>query len=136
MVTPSPITVSRHAVEQYRARVLCCPERRRSDAALRERIAAQAERGNWRLVGGETFAVEEGPLVPRRKRPWEMKVAHPLFTLVIERRCIVTVLGYMMRPTRKKSRRIRRRRLIAEAAARAATAKTHSEHPTSAHRIS
>jgi len=113
----TPIQVSRHAIEQYRNRVLACPERTRDDRALRPIIARQAEERNWRLVGRETFVAEEGPLVPRRKRPWEMRVKVPVYTLVIERRTVVTVLGFMMRPKRKASRHIRRRRLRAERAA-------------------
>lgn len=118
MLMPPPIQVSRHAIEQYRARVLACPERDRADGALRAIIVSQATQRDWRLVGGETFAAEEGPLVPRKKRPWEMRVKFPVYTLVIERRTVITVLGFLMRPSRKSSRHIRRRRLRAEAAAR------------------
>lgn len=114
----APIQVSRHAVEQYRARVLGCPERSRTDGALRKIIKDQADKGSWHLAGGETFVVAQGPLVPRRKKPWEMTVRHPTYTLVIQCRTVVTVLGYGMRATREKARKIRRRRLKALAASR------------------
>lgn len=105
--------ISGHAVEQYRTRVLGCPERKRSAAAIRRAMKEQITALDWRLAGGETFAVEAGPMRQRRSRPWEWVVSHVTHTFLIERSVVVTVLGYGMRTDRTKNRKKRRRRKVA-----------------------
>jgi hypothetical protein len=64
-------------------------------------------------VGGETFEIKCGPLLPKKKKPWEMKVVSVVYRYIIECQTVVTVLGFMMRPNhRKKQRRRRRQRLV------------------------
>lgn len=116
MLSAPPLKVTTHAVWQYRKRVLHCCERDRSDQMLRSVIEKQVRDGRWRLAGGDTFVIEYGPLVPKKKRPWEYKIASVSYTLVIECQAVVTVLGFMMRPNpRIVQRRRRRQRLIRQA---------------------
>jgi hypothetical protein len=118
MLGAPPLKITTHAIWQYRKRAVHCCERDRSDQALRTVIEKQVLDGNWRLAGGDTFVVECGPLVPKKKKPWEYKTASVSYTFVVERRSVVTVLGFMMRPNpRAVQKRRRRQRLMREAAA-------------------
>lgn len=107
-------SISRHAIEQYRDRILCCPERRRPDAALRVAMRMQIIDRPWQYCGPEVFRVECGPLLPKA-RGWDMKVACVTHTYVIERHSVVTVLGYGMRTSRKLNRAKRRVRQLTAA---------------------
>jgi hypothetical protein len=99
--------ISRHAVDQYRARVLFCPERQRSDDQLRAIMRGEINDRPWQCCGPEVFKVECWPLIPKT-RGWDMTVAGVIHTYVIEQRVVVTVLGYGMR-TSKKLNRLKRR---------------------------
>ena len=68
MLAAPELKISGHAVQQYRARVLACSERSRSDKTLRNVMADQVSLKPWRCAGGETFVVEFGPLVPKAKK--------------------------------------------------------------------
>lgn len=113
MLAAPPLKISRHAIWQYRKRVLGCPERERSDSALREIIAKEVRDGTWECAGGETFEIKCGALLPKKKNPWEMKVVSVTYRYIIECQSVVTVLGFMMRPNHRKMQRRRRRRRLA-----------------------
>jgi hypothetical protein len=113
MLTAPPLKISRHAVQQYRVRVVLCCERSRPDSVLRQAIADQVRFRSWRNAGGETFVVECGPVVPKAKKPWEYKLASITHTFVIECQTVVTVLGYLMRPNKRMIQRRRRRQRLA-----------------------
>jgi hypothetical protein len=107
-------SISRHAVRQYRTRVLACSERVRTDAQLRVAMQSQIDSLPWQLAAGETFVVHSGLMRPKRKKPWIWFVATPLWSFLIECRVVVTTLGFMMEVNRRKSRRHvtdRRRRM-------------------------
>lgn len=103
--------VSNHAVEKYRERALGCPERSRGDDLLRQVIIEHVLLAPMRRSGG-CLVVECGPLVPKSKKPHEMRLADVNYTFVIDEAVVVTVLGYRMRASKKawKKRRIRRQR--------------------------
>ncbi|MCK1503840.1 hypothetical protein [Bradyrhizobium sp. 18] len=116
MLAAPPLKISTHAVWQYRKRVVHCCERDRSDPMLRSVIERHVRDGQWRLVGGDTFVIECGPLMPKTKKPWEYKIASVVYTFVVECQAVVTVLGFMMRPNpRAVQRRRRRQRLMRQA---------------------
>jgi hypothetical protein len=98
------VDISRHAIRQYRARVIRCCERIRSDDLLRGIIRNQVLNNPWRLAGGQTFAIDCGPLI-LKTNGWDYKIACVTHTFIVEQRTVVTVLGYGMRPNRRLSRR-------------------------------
>jgi hypothetical protein len=106
-VSEVDFSISRHAVDQYRDRVLFCPERQRSDGQLRATMRREINARPWQCCGPEVFKVECGPLIPKA-RSWDMTVACVAHTYVIEPRVVVTVLGYRMRTSRKLNRLKRR----------------------------
>lgn len=78
------LRVTLHAVEQYRDRVLGCPERKRSNAMLTAVISEQVKgKSSWKI------------------HCWT-------YCFVVEDQKIITVLGYRMRP---KKRRINNRKI-------------------------
>jgi hypothetical protein len=105
-VSEVDFSISRHAVDQYRDRVLFCPERQRADEQLRTAIRREINARPWKYCGPEVFKVECGPLVPKT-RGWDMKVTCVTHTYVIEQRVVVTVLGFGMRTSSKLNRRKR-----------------------------
>lgn len=113
MLAALPLKVSHHAVQQYRNRVLACPERSRSNKALRYLIEEQVTFGKWECAGGETFEIKCGLTMPKAKKRWEHKVASVTYRYVIECQTVVTVLGFMMRPDHRRIQRRRRRQRLA-----------------------
>lgn len=105
-------SISPHAVQQYRDRVLSCPERQRTDTQLRDLMRREINARPWQYCGPEVFRVECGPLRPK-KRGWDMTVAAVTHTFVIERRAVVTVLGFGMKTSRGLNRRKRVLRRLA-----------------------
>ena len=110
----SAFVISKHAVDQYRERVVACCERRHSDRALRRAITEQIEELPWTLSGGETFVVAAGFLRLRtryHKRHGEWTVGHVTHQFLVECSVVVTVLGFMMQTDRHRNRRKRMLRL-------------------------
>lgn len=108
-------SISNHAVEQYRSRVLSCPERSRSDDDLRGVIKRQLGEYRMNRCRG-ALVVTCGPWRPKKKKPWEMTVNYPTHMFVIDDGTVVTTLGFMMMPKKLAGRkaRIRRARLVRE----------------------
>ncbi len=113
MLCAPTLKISRHAIQQYRARVIGCPERHRSDSMLKAAIERQVRYGTWQCVGGETFEIVGGAEMPKRNRPWETKVVSITYRFVIECQTVVTVLGFMMRTDHRRIQRRRRRQRVA-----------------------
>ena len=114
-----PFTISNHAIQQYRGRVVACCEVERSNETLRAAMVAQLMALPWRLSGGDTFVCEAGPMVPNTrhiKLRGSWRVGEVTHTFVIERGIVLTVLGFMMKTSRDKDRRRWHHRLMAEAA--------------------
>lgn len=109
------IHITRHAIEQYRARVVRCCDRTIDDAELRVAIRQQIEQLPWRGAGLTTVRVEAGPLRRSRKRG-NLVVDHVTHTFVIDykERVLKTVLGFMMKTTAKVAKRKDRQRRLAE----------------------
>ena len=119
MLAAPPLKITTHAIWQYRKRVVHCCERDRSDQMLQKVIEGQVRYRSWQAAGGETFIVECGPLIPKRRNPGQYKIASVTHTFVIQCQAVVTVLGFMMKPApRKVQRRRRRQRLMLQQTAR------------------
>lgn len=83
--------VTHHAISQYRARVLHCCQRKRSDAMILAAILDQVRTLPWFVIGGDAAGCSFG--------------GH---TFVIRDRVIITVLAWDMPPKRKQKDRIAR----------------------------
>lgn len=113
MLCAPTLKISHHAVQQYRNRVLSCPERSRSNKSLTKIIEGQVNSGKWECAGGETFEIKLGATLPKKKKPWEHKVVSITYRYVIECQTVVTVLGFMMQPDHRRIQRRRRRQRLA-----------------------
>lgn len=90
--------ISNHALRQYRARVLGCRERHRSDACVKAAMLAQIKTGRMQRAQG-CLVVGHGP-------SWKQSP----YLMVIDDAAVVTTLGFMMMPSKKRSRRHKARR--------------------------
>lgn len=101
--------ISKHAVEQYRTRVVACPERTRSDDDLRRSIRWQLEQFPMQMID-KALVISAGPWRQKKRKPWEMALHYTTHMFVIDGGSVVTTLGFMMRPKKATSIRARARR--------------------------
>lgn len=101
--------ISPHAVEQYRDRVLACPERTRSERQLRSAIKWQLAEFPMQTVN-KCLVISGGPWRPKKKKPWQLTLNYTTHMFVVDGSAIVTTLGFMMRPKKATSIKARAKR--------------------------